>query len=80
MDTTQTSWLDVVDHSMGSLFAWLNRPQVTTTATGQNPYGQPSASDMQLAALNAQLQANQANQKTMLMVAGAAVAVYLLTR
>jgi len=74
------SWLSVIDHNLQGWLQYLNRPRdpIVSNAT---PFGQaPSSSDVQLAVLNAQLQAQQQNQRMLLFAAGAAVVLYLLSR
>ena len=73
------SWLDVIDRNLQGWLTYLNRPRDPIVANA-TPYGQPSQSDVQLAALNAQLQAQQQNQKMLLLAGGAAVVLYLLSR
>lgn len=79
MDTSTTGgnvWASVIDRGLDGWLAYLNRPRdpIVSNAT---PFG-PSTSDLNLAALNSQLQQQQQTQKMMMLLAGGAVVLFLL--
>jgi hypothetical protein len=71
------SWVSLVDRGLEGWLSYLNRPRDPTI--GQSPWG-PSASDTQMQVINAQLAAQQQNQKMLMLAAGAAAVLYLLSK
>lgn len=71
-------WASLVGEGLEGWLSYLNRPR-DPIVTNVQPWGS-SASDTQVAVLNAQLQAQQQTQRMLMLLAGGALVIYLLMK
>lgn len=75
---TGSVWASLIEHSLDGWLGYLNRPRDPVLT---NAYPFPSsASDLQVATLNAQLTAQQQTQKMLLMLAAGGLVLYLVMK